>query len=311
MADSTFSLTTPDGTAVHVSRWTPEGRPRAAVLVAHGMVEHAARYDHVARLLTDHGYAVYAPDHRGHGRTVTDGLLGHLGDEGGFAAVVDDLLALGGRIEQELPGVPLVLLGHSMGSFLARAYAARYGDHLAALVLSGTAGPPGLMAWLGLQVASVEARLRGPRAPSHLMTALTMGPYNARFRPTRTRSDWLSRDPAQVDAYEADELSGAVASAGFYRDLLMGLRWVSQPSVAAQMPKHLPVHLVAGEVDPVGGAVGTEEVAALFRDVGMRDVSVRIWPGARHEVLQETNRDEVEADLVAWLDARFPAPDAS
>ncbi|WP_130013952.1 alpha/beta hydrolase [Serinicoccus sediminis] len=312
MPDSTFTLSTPDGTAVHVHRWLPQGRPRAAVLVAHGMVEHAERYDHLARRLVDHGYAVHAPDHRGHGHTVTDtdGLLGHLGDEHGFATVVDDLLALTARIEQDLPGVPVVLLGHSMGSFLARAFAARYGDRLAALVLSGTAGPPGVTAWVGLQVASLEARLRGPRAPSHLMTALTMGPYNARFRPTRTRSDWLTRDPAQVDAYEADELSGSVATAGFYRDLLTGLRWVSEPSVAARMPKDLPVHLVAGEVDPVGGAVGTEEVAAMFRNVGMQDVTVRIWPGARHEVFNETNRDEVEADLVSWLDERFPAPDA-
>lgn len=308
MADSTFTLTTPDGTAVHVSRWMPTGEPRAVVLVAHGMVEHAARYDHLARLLTSHGYAVYAPDHRGHGHTVTSGsgMLGHLGDEGGFAAVVDDLLALSEQIRAELPGVPLVLLGHSMGSFLARAYAARYGEHLAALVLSGTAGRPGPLAWLGLQVASLEARVRGPQAPSRLMTALTMGPYNAKFRPNRTRSDWLSRDPEQVDAYEADELSGAVASAGFYRDLFTGLRWVSEPAVAAQMPKDLPVHLVAGEVDPVGGAVGTDDVAAMFRDVGMQDVSVRIWPGARHEVFNETNREEVETEFVAWLDARFP-----
>ncbi|ANS77935.1 Lysophospholipase [Serinicoccus hydrothermalis] len=310
MSDSTFVLSTPDGSQVHLTTWLPEGAPRAVVLVAHGMVEHAARYEHLARRLLDHGYAVYAPDHRGHGHTVSGrgerGLLGHMADQDGFASVVDDLLALTDRIEADLPGVPVVLLGHSMGSFLARAYAARYGDRLAALILSGTAGAPGVLANLGLGVASLEARLRGPRAPSHLMTTLTMGPYNARFRPNRTRSDWLSRDTAQVDAYEADPLSGATASAGFYRDLLTGLRWVSQRSVAAQMPKELPVHLVAGEVDPVGGEAGTEEVAALFRDVGMQDVTTRIWPGARHEVLQEVNRDEVETELLAWLDAHVP-----
>ena len=312
---SSFVLRVPDGTPVHVTTWLPEDAPRAVVLIAHGMVEHAARYDHLAQRLTDHGYAVYAPDHRGHGHTVSGrgerGVLGHLADEGGFAAVVDDLLALTDRIEADLPGVPIVLLGHSMGSLLARAYAARYGERLAALVLSGTAGAPGLLGNLGLTVASLEARLRGPRAASHLMTALTMGPYNAQFRPNRTRSDWLSRDTAQVDAYEADPLSGATASAGFYRDLLTGLRWVSQPSVAAQMPRDLPVHLVAGEVDPVGGAAGTEEVAAMFRDVGLQDVTTRIWPDARHEVLHEVNRDEVETELVAWLDDRFPTSTTS
>ncbi|WP_151523543.1 alpha/beta hydrolase [Serinicoccus kebangsaanensis] len=314
MARSTFTLPT-DDTAIHVTTWQPDTAPRAVVLVAHGMVEHAARYAHLAQRLADHGYAVYAPDHRGHGHTVAGrgehGVLGHLADADGFASVVDDLLVLAERIEAEHPDVPLVLLGHSMGSFLARAFAARYGDRLAALILSGTAGPPGPLALLGLKVASLEARLRGPRATSHLMSALTLGPYNAKFRPNRTRSDWLSRDEEQVDAYEADVLSGATASASFYRDLFTGLRWVSEPSVAARMPKDLPVHLVAGEVDPVGGAAGVEEVAAIFRDVGVRDVTTRIWPGARHEVFHETNRDEVETELLAWLDDRFPAAPAS
>lgn len=310
MAATTFWLDTVDGTPVHVRRWLPESAPRAVVIVAHGMVEHAGRYDHLARRLVDHGYAVYAPDHRGHGHTVTAaerGRLGHLADEHGFAAVVDDLLTLSERVAMDVghPGLPLVLLGHSMGSFLARAYAARHGDRLAALVLSGTAGDPGVMGAVGLRVASLEAQLRGPDAPSPLMSALTLGPYNRAFAPNRTDSDWLSRDEDQVDAYIADELCGATATAGFYRDLLTGLRWVSQDEVAARMPSDLPVYLVAGEADPVGGADGTAEVAEMFRRVGMRDVTTQVWPGARHEVLNETNRDEVEEDLLAWLDARF------
>lgn len=307
MSPSTFLLPTPDGTQVSVVRWLPERSPRAVVLVAHGMVEHAARYEHLAQRLVSHGYAVYAPDHRGHGHTVTGrGRLGHLADEGGFAAAVDDLVTLADRIEQEHPGTPLVLLGHSMGSFLARAFAARHGGRLAALVLSGTAGHPGAKGLLGKKVAEVEARLRGPRAVSHVMTALTLGPYNRAFAPNRTNSDWLSRDEAQVDAYEADTLSGATATAGFYRDLLTGLLWVNEESTAAGMPKDLPVYLVVGEVDPVGGAEAAEEVSALFRRVGMEDVTTQVWPGARHEVFNEINRDEVEEHLLGWLDPRFP-----
>lgn len=307
MDESTSRFTGPDGTEVHVRGWVPDGSPRALVLIAHGMLEHSQRYAHVAGRLVEGGYAVYAPDHRGHGRSVTGrGTLGHLGDKDGFASVVDDLLALSDHLRAEHPGVPLVLLGHSMGSFLARAYAARYGDRLAALVLSGTAGTPGVKGLLGERVAAAEARLRGPRARSHLMTALSLGPYNRAFRPNRTNSDWLTRDEAQVDAYVADELSGAVATAGFYRDLLGGLRWVSEDSTASRMPHDLPVYLVSGEVDPVGGAAAVAEVAAMFERVGMRDVTSRVWPGARHEVLQETNRDEVEDELLAWLDARFP-----
>ena len=307
MDASTFTLTAPDGTVLHVHRWLPEGDPRAVVQLAHGMVEHAARYAHLGERLTGEGYAVYAADHRGHGRTAGGPAhLGHLGDEHGFASVVDDLLVLTGHVEQEHPGVPVVLLGHSMGSFLARAYAARYGDRLAGLVLSGTAGDPGLMGRVGARIAALEARVRGPRAVSRVMEALTLGPNNRPFRPNRTDFDWLSRDEAQVDVYVADELSGGRATAGFYRDLLTGLLWVSEESTASLMPKDLPVYLVSGEVDPVGGASAVAEVAALFRRVGMRDVSTQVWPGARHEVLNETNRDEVEDALVAWLDQHVP-----
>lgn len=308
MDASTFTLTTPDATVLHVHRWLPPGRPRAVVQVAHGMVEHAGRYAHLGERLADEGYAVYAADHRGHGRTAAGPEdLGHLEPGHGFADVVDDLVALTAHVEREHPGVPVVLLGHSMGSFLARAYAARYGDRLAGLVLSGTAGDPGLLGAVGVRLAGLEARVRGPRTRSRLMEALTLGPNNRPFRPNRTDFDWLSRDEAQVDAYVADELSGGHATTGFYQELLTGLRWVSLPATAALVPPDLPLHVVSGEVDPVGGASAVAEVADLYRRAGVRDVTTRVWPGARHEILNETNRDEVEDDLVAWLDQHVPA----
>ncbi len=304
MAAPTFTHRVPDGTVLTVHRWLPEGPPRAVVQVAHGMVEHAGRYGHLGERLASQGYAVYASDHRGHGRSAGGpDELGHLGDEGGFAAVVDDLVALTGHLRAEHPGVPLVLLGHSMGSFLARAYAARHGDRIDGLILSGTAGDPGLRGRLGLRLAELELRLRGPRARSALMESLTLGSYNRQFRPNRTDADWLSRDEAQVDAYRADDLNGVRCTTAFYRDLLTGLLWVSEPSTVAMMPEDLPVHIVVGEADPVGGADAAVEVAAAMLDAGIEDVTVRIWPGARHEVLNETNRDEVEDDLLAWLDA--------
>lgn len=306
MAVTTFTLPTPDGTPLHVHRWLPEGSPRGVVQLAHGMVEHVDRYAHLGERLAGQGYAVYGADHRGHGRTAAGpGDLGHLRDEGGFATAVDDLAALTDRLGQEWSGAPVVLLGHSLGSVLARAYAARYGRRLAGLILSGTTGDPGVMGRLGVRLARLECRVRGPRARSALMEALVLGPYNRAFRPNRTDFDWLSRDEAQVDAYMADELSGTRATAAFYRDLLTGVLWVGEPSTAAMMPPDLPVRIVAGEVDPVGGAFAAAEVAALLLDAGVQDVSVRVWPGGRHEVLNETDRDEVEADLVDWLDERF------
>lgn len=312
MDASTTTLTTADDTVLHVHRWAPADprRTRAVVVLAHGMVEHAARYAHLAGRLTAAGYAVSAADHRGHGRTVVGGGgpegLAHLGDEQGFAAVVDDVLVVVEEARGRYPGLPVVLLGHSMGSFVARAFAARYGDRLAALVLSGTAGDPGLAGAVGERLARLECRLRGPRVRSRVMEALTLGAYNRPFRPARTPFDWLSRDEEQVDAYVADELCGGSATAGFYRDLLGGLRWVSEPSTVARMPRDLPVLLVSGEVDPVGGAAAVEEVARLFRSAGLTRVDAKVWPGARHEVFNETNRDEVEEHLVDWLDRALP-----
>jgi alpha-beta hydrolase superfamily lysophospholipase len=306
MQGSTLTHTVPDGTVLHIHRWLPEGAPRAVVQVVHGMVEHAGRYAHLGQRLSGRGYAVYASDHRGHGRTAAGpDALGHLGDEHGFADVVDDLVALTAHLRTEHPGVPVVLLGHSMGSLMARAYAARHGEGLAGLILSGTAGDPGLIGLFGARVAELEVRLRGPRARSRLMEALLVGPYNRPFRPNRTKFDWLSRDQAQVDSYAADELCGGLATAGFYRDLVTGARWVSEESTFAMIPAGLPVHVVSGEVDPVGGAAAVEEVAEKLRRAGVRDVTTKVWPGARHEILNETNRDEVEEDLLDWLDARF------
>lgn len=313
MDESTITLTTDDETVLHVHRWTPADprSTRALVVLAHGMVEHAARYTHLAERLTGAGYAVSAADHRGHGRTVLAGGgpegLAHLGDEQGFAAVVDDLLVVVEEAQSRHPDLPVVLIGHSMGSFVARAFAARHGERLAALVLSGTAGDPGLLGFLGQRLARIECRLRGPRVRSRLLEALTLGPYNRPFRPARTDFDWLSRDEEQVDAYVADELCGGHATAGFYRDLLTGLRWISEPTTVARMPRDLPVLIVSGEVDPVGGAEAVEEVAGLFRSSGLTRVDTKVWPGARHEVFNEINRDEVEDHLLDWLDRQVAA----
>ena len=304
---STFSLPAPDGTVLHGRRWLPEGPPRAVVQLAHGMVEHVGRYDHLGRRLAAEGYAVHGADHRGHGRTGEGpGSLAHLADEAGFARAVDDLLLVTRHAQVEHPGVPVVLLGHSMGSFLARAYAARHGELLAALVLSGTGGHPGALGHLGLALAELEARLRGPQVRSRMMETLVLGPNNRPFRPNRTDFDWLSRDTAQVDAYVADELCGGHGTAAFYRDLLTGVLWVGGPDVAARVPADLPVLVVSGEVDPVGGAPAVSEVAGLLRAGGVRDVTERVWPDARHEVFNETNRDEVLDDLVTWLDGHLP-----
>jgi len=309
MQSSTFTLTTPDGTEVFVNRWLPDGPAKAVVQLAHGLAEHSSRYARFAQRLTDHGYAVYGSDHRGHGQTSgeSSGKRGFFSEKDGWQTVVDDLHAVTDKAREEQPGLPVFLLGHSMGSFISRGYAAQYGSELAGLVLSGTAGGAGALGKVGIFLASTQARLRGHAHTSGLMNTLTFGQYNSAFKPTRTDFDWLSRDPDEVDKYVNDPDCGFVFSAGGFADLLRGLESVNTDRLASRIPKRLPVHLVSGDKDPVGGkdGKGVRAVADQLRRVGVQDVTLRLWPDARHEILNETNRDEVETEIVEWLDAHL------
>ncbi|NNG35053.1 alpha/beta hydrolase [Nakamurella aerolata] len=304
-----FVIDTPDGTQLHVNRWLPDGKPKAVVQIAHGMAEHSGRYQRFADRLTGTGYAVYASDHRGHGKTAqSQADKGYFTDRDGFATVVADLGLVGERARADHPGLPFILFGHSMGSFLSRGYAIANGDKLDALVLSGTAASPGLLGKVGRFIASVQARLRGRRHPSKLMNALSFGQYNKAFKPNRTEFDWLTRDPAEVDAYIADPDAGGIFTAGFYADLLGGLAAVNDDAQVAKIPKSLPIYVVSGSLDPVGGnSKGVRQVADQLARAGVRDVSLKLWPGGRHEMLNETNRDEVMDDLVRWMDEHLPA----
>lgn len=297
-----------DGTALYVYVWKPEGAPKAIVQIAHGMAEHAQRYERFAQALTAAGYVVYANDHRGHGQTNPLGEdHGYFADTDGFRLVVADLAAVTEAAQAAYPGLPVFLFGHSMGSFLARAYAASYGSRLAGLVLSGTAGDAGALGKVGLGVAHAQSRIRGRRHISGLLNTLSFGQYNKEFAPARTDFDWLSRDPDEVDKYVADPLCGNVFTSGFWIDLLGGLNYIHSADTTAKVPKDLPIHLIAGSMDPVGGKTkGVEQVAGQYRKAGLRSVTTHYYLGARHELLNETNRDEVTADVIAWFDAHLP-----
>lgn len=306
MNADTFTLDRPDGATIHAYRWLPEGDPTAIVQIAHGMAEHAGRYERFADALTEAGYAVYAEDHRGHGRTGEAATLGHLADHDGWDKVVEDLAAVTGHALGEHPGLPVVLFGHSMGSFLTRTYLARHGSDLSAAVICGTAGDPGVMGTLGRLVARTEAKLRGARHTSTMMNKLTFGAYNSAFKPNRTDFDWLSRDNAEVDKYIDDPLCGFVCTSTFYVDLLGGLAVANRDDTAAAVPSDLPLLVISGEQDPVGGdnATGVAAVADQLRNAGVTDVTLKVYPAARHELLNETNRDEVTSDVLSWVGQR-------
>ncbi|OKI00617.1 lysophospholipase [Streptomyces sp. CB02923] len=295
----------PDGARIATYTWLPEsGQPRALVQIAHGAAEHARRYDRFARFLTGHGYAVIASDHRGHGATAAStGGLGVVGDDA-WRAIVGDLKHLGDRAGADHPGLPLVLLGHSMGAMLARDYAQEYGADLAGLILSGTfRSLPG--AEIETSAAGLEAEIAesGRAALSGFVPHL-FSSFNDPYEP-RTGFEWLSRDTAEVDRYVADEECGFPFSAGLALDWVRAVRKVNDPRHLARVPLGLPVHLAVGDQDPCNQRL--TQVAELledFRYLGLRDLTWRAYPGARHEILNETNRDEVQRDLLAWLDER-------
>jgi alpha-beta hydrolase superfamily lysophospholipase len=273
-----------DGTQIVAYRWDPENPPRAAVQITHGMGEHARRYDHVAQALNEAGFVVYAQDHRGHGASADPASYGDLGP-GSWAALVDDIGQLAGIIHDDHADLPLILLAHSMGSFAAQQYLLDHSADVDGVVLTGTA-----------VIDLLEPGL-------DLSQPLDLAMFNAAFAPARTDFDWLSRDEAIVDAYIADPACGFGIDAEATRGMFAGARRLADPAQVAAMRSDLPVYIAAGENDPVNGGLALlTPLTDRYQAAGLNDVTVRVYPGARHEILNETNRDEVIAELNAWLD---------
>lgn len=282
-------ITGRDGTAVVLHRWTPTGPVRGVVVLAHGMGEYARRYDHLAATLNDAGFLVQGPDHRGHGETA--GSVERLGDlgPGGWAGIVDDIHVIIERTHAELPDQPVVLLGHSMGSFVAQEYLLAHSDRITALALSGTGSVDPLLDALDLS---------GP---------VDLSAFNAPFAPARTDFDWLSRDEAQVDAYVADEYCGFGLPGEDARKMFAAAAALADPANFAGVRTSLPIYITVGDMDPVNGQLALVNLLAARLDAaGLTDVTLTVWPQARHEVFNETNRAEVEADLLAWLNRVVP-----
>lgn len=279
--------------------WLPGGSPRAVLLIAHGLSEHSGRYDAFARWLAGHGYAVMAADHMGHGRS--DGAPGCF--SGGWQAAAEDLRRQVRRLSLRWPDAPLFLLGHSMGSFLTRTLLINHPElPLAGVMLSGTAQYPRRGTALMAQAITAAASLRGEQRQSGAVM-LTERLFNAPFAPHRTSCDWISRDPAQLDALCADPLCDQPPSLGLQRDMLRGIAYNESPRRLRRMNRSLPVLFFSGDRDPVGlMGRGVMAAAASFQRAGMRHLTVRLYPGARHETLHETNRAHVYADLLDWME---------
>ncbi len=309
MIEAEFVHTASDGHPVFVRKWSPSGTPKASLLVIHGMAEHSARYRFLAEAMTQAGWAVYVPDLRGHGKTALEGRLGWIADRDGFGRIRADLKELAALASAQEGGAPLFLFGHSMGSLIAETLLAEGGSSFAGCALSGViaAPPPALLA-VGRLLAAIGAFAKGKTARSPLLHSMSFGANNKYFEPARTNRDWLTRDVSMVDRYIADPFCGFVCSFGLYRDLFSGLALHLARSPFGRVEAGMPVYIFAGADDPLGGAKGfVSELAAKLRKAGLRDIETRLYPGARHETLNETNRDEVAQDLRDWLEARLGA----
>lgn len=267
------------------------------------MAEHIMRYEAFSAFLVEQGYIVYGNDHRGHGKSIiAPDDQGFFADDDGFDKVVGDMRALTLHIQAKHPHVPLFLFGHSMGSFLSRRYIGLYGNNLDGVILSGTGANQGILGKVGYQIAKWERFRKGPRTPSPLMDQLTFGNFNKAFAPARTSFDFLSRDENEVDTYIADQHCGFICSTTFYMDLMKGMERIYHKETLAYIPKTLPIYIISGDMDPVGNyGKGIKQVNATYKDNKMPNVTMKLYPGARHELLNEINKKEVFHDILIWL----------
>lgn len=295
-----------DGVGLSVERWLPEDSPTAIVHIIHGMAEHAARYARLAEVFTDRGWEVWADDHRGHGRTAGSiDAAGSFASDNGWEVVLGDQRLVLDTERAMHPDLPVVVLGHSLGSIIARDLAIRWGDEFAALVLTGAPGDPGIIGYLGQVLASRESA-KESTAPSPRLNSLSFGGYNKAFRPNRSEFDWLSRDHAEVDAYLADPMCGFICSAGLFRDMLTGLSRVTDPDLLANLPAELPVLVETGSADPVTrNGRSSREIAAALTKAGVREVTCVSYQAARHEIFNEINRAAVSQLTADWIAAQL------
>ena len=285
---------------VHAVLWLPEeGSPKAVVQIVHGICEYALRYEDFALFLTQHGYAVAGSDHLGHGLTARGPEeYGYFTD---WFQLTRDVRTLRTLMGERFPGIPYFLLGHSMGSFQARTYLIDYPGTLDGCILSGTGQESALTVAFGKFVTS----LGDPHKVNKLFLNLSLGAYNKKFAPNRTTADWVSRDEALVDKYLADPLCNFRTTAGMNHAMMVGLQYIADKKNLAKMNPDTPVALFSGDADPVGGmGKGVKTVHGFFREAGCKDLTMKLYPGARHEILNEINREEAYADILGWLDAR-------
>ncbi|HSG58253.1 MAG TPA: alpha/beta hydrolase [Woeseiaceae bacterium] len=288
-----------DGHKIAIQAWASDGEPVAVVQILHGLGEHIGRYARFAAAANERGFAVIGHDHRGHGPGCSD--RGYFSGRDGWRKVVADVHAVNEWCRDRYAGLPIVMLGHSMGSFIAESFAMHHGAYLKGLLLSGSNWPARLQLLPGRIAAYLEAWRIGPQNESRLLARLGFGAFNKCFKPNRTDFDWLSRDEAEVDKYIADPACGGPFSCRLWTDFLGGLWELGSDDALNRIPADLPILISGGGADPVGGEKGMASLMMHYAQTGHSRVKLRIYPDGRHEMLNEINRDDVTRDWLDWI----------
>ncbi|HIF10785.1 MAG TPA: alpha/beta hydrolase [Sneathiellales bacterium] len=312
MQSSSFTFASDDGLDIFVRKWMPEPGTslNGIVQISHGLAEHGRRYGETASRLTAAGYGVFANDHRGHGRSVIESRdFGFFGRSNGWIRAAKDIHRLSVLIKRDYADIPLVLFGHSMGAQLAQKSIMEEARDLAGVVLSGATGTIGLTRYFARIIARVEWARLGECGRSKLLHALSFGSFNRKFSPARTLADWLSRDEDEVDDYIDDPLCGFVCTTQLWLDMLDATASLQEARSYKWTPQELPVYIMSGGQDPVSnGGRALIGLVSVLRKAGIQDIRLKIYSGGRHELLHETNREEVVMDLIQWLDEVVGAP---
>lgn len=292
---------------IRARKCVPDGAPRAVVQIVHGIAEHIERYDDFMRFLAENGIVAVGDDHLGHGKSVTEpGDLGFFNDKDGWDYAVMDEERLHDQMREEYPDVPYIFFGHSMGSFLTRTLIIKCPDKYDAAILSGTGHQSKALVYAGGLLANLTVKLKGARADGQQLNDVAFGTYLSHITDPRTPFDWLTRDEAAVDKYIADPMCGFVCTASLYRDMMDGVKFITTQSNIDKMDKTKPIYFMSGAEDPVGDyGVGVDRAYKAFCKAGLHDVKIRLYPGGRHEMLNETNHLEVYKDILDWINEKI------
>ena len=301
-----FYFPSKDGnTEIHTMEWKPQGEVKAVLQICHGMIEYVGRYEEFAEFLCEKGYYVVGNDHLGHGKSVqAKSEYGFFNEKYGNVCVLGDMHTLRQRTMKKYPDVPYFILGHSMGSSLLRQYIQMYGNGLSGVILMGTVADHGKASLLfGKRLCRLMAAFRGWHYRSKMVDNLAIGGYNKKFKPAHTRADWITSDFERMEAYASDPLCSFRFTVNAYYNMFLGMLSTQRKEGVYMIPKSLPVLFVSGAEDPVGEfGKGVRKIYEKYRAAGIQDVTLRLYVGDRHEILNETDREQVFEDLLEWLE---------